>query len=122
MPDDSELRADLFVLRSVESDDIHIRSAVVDTKQVGMRLASMIDVIGTVNSRNSATGASSGTVLPEFLGPDQLAFRSITTTVSPAFLRGRNLTATYQYVTRSVLKPGHGPGSIPTIGTELACP
>jgi hypothetical protein len=44
------LRTDLFVFGSVESDDIHIRSAVVDTKQVGMRLACVIAVIGAVNS------------------------------------------------------------------------
>ena len=119
---DSKLPTHLPIFRFVKSDDIHVPRAVVDTKQVGMREAAMIDVVGAVNSRNSATGASSGTVLTEFLGPDQLTFRSITAAIRSAFLLGRNLTATYQYVTRSVLKPGHGPGSIPAIGTELACP
>ena len=116
------VRTGLFVFRSVESDDIHIPGAIVDAKLVSMRDASVIAVIGTVNSRNSATGASSGTVLPEFLDPDQLAFRSITATVCSAFPLRRNLTATYQYVTRSVHEPVRVPGPIPAVGTELACP
>ncbi len=84
---DSKLRAGLFVFRSVESDDIHIPSAIVDTELVCMRPACMIAVVGAVNSHNSATGASSGAVLTKFLGPDQLAVRRITTTESLASIR-----------------------------------
>ena len=71
-----KLRARLLVFRSVESNDIHISGAIVDTKQVCMCLACMIAVIGAINSHNSATGASCGVELTEFLLPDQLAVRT----------------------------------------------
>jgi hypothetical protein len=63
-----------LVLRSVETYDKHVGSAVVDAKLVCLRPACKIDVIVTVNSRNSAAGTSSGAVLTEFLDPYQLAF------------------------------------------------
>ena len=63
--------AGLFVSGFVESDDIHIRSAVVEAKQVCIRLACMIAVIVTINSHGPAACASAGVELAEFLGPDQ---------------------------------------------------